>query len=65
MFVGLFLGRTHISDGFPQNRIGALWAMHIDRRDIKSTVGTILILNTRAVKRCLLTARESTSDASG
>ena len=56
MFGGPFLGRTHISDGFPRNRIGALWATYIDRKDIESTVGTILALNTRAVKRYALTA---------
>ena len=56
MFRKPFLGRTHISDGFPRNRIGALWATHIDRRDIESTVGTILALTTRAVKRYVLAA---------
>ena len=55
MFGGPFLRRTHISDGFPRNRIGALWVTHIDRRDIEITVGTILALTTRAVKRYMLT----------
>ena len=35
---------------------GALWATHIDGRDIESTVGTILALTTRAVKRYVLAA---------
>ena len=60
MFGGPFLGRTHISDGFPRNRIGALWATYIDRKDIESTVGTILALSTRAVKRYAVTASAQT-----
>ena len=58
MFGGPFLGRTRISDGFPQNRIGALWATYNDRTDIESMVGTILALTTRAVKRYVLSATD-------
>ena len=58
MFGGPFLGRTHISDGFLRNMIRALWATYIDRRDIESTVGTILTLITRTVKRNVLVDSE-------
>ena len=48
---GPFLGVHKFPMFFPHNRIAALWATQIDRRDITSTVGTILSSTTRAGKR--------------
>ena len=50
MFGGPFHKRTHISEGFPQNRI-RVSGPHIWTEDtIESMVGTTVALSTRTVK---------------